>query len=715
MNTIPFGNTTISQFDGVANSKLHLVNSPEQCDEFFRRLSAQKSVACDTETDGFDWFKSDRVIGMSFGWGVDDNYYIPIRHSDSVLGGRTGYQTPMESIIDRLKAFFTREDVTLIFHNFKFDSLFYRAEGVEITALVHDTALLWHLYDENAPVALKDVATGWVDDLGIKQKGLISPDANQKEKEVDKWRSDEAKARRKVYGDLVKDEVTELASNPENQGIHKRDLKKQVIASAKFANHEYVNAGKEDVHYGYVPIDLMTEYASLDVFFTWELFKFCMKNMEWNPELKALYINELKLSSALREIEYNGICIDIDYFTRVQAELLAEDEELGKLVAEKLGNINLNSNAQLAEALVAQGVVLVKQTDTGNLSVDSEVLEELEDEYPIVADLRRLRLIRKLRTTYVEALLEKAVGNVVHCNFNQNVSTGRMSLLRPNLSNIPGRDKTIRAGFVGPDPDEFEYYFADYSQVEVRLTAHASQDPLLLDAYKRNQDVHTRTFCEVHNHFYEEVSAILKDKKHPKFEEYSSGRTAIKRTVFGIVYSVSAFGLSKQIKRQPGYSKKQWENHCGQIIDLFLDKYLGVKRFINASYREIAKNAKVTTVFGRVRRLPHAKACTILRDHSKAWLERSAQRQGTNFKIQGTAADLFKIAVVRVHNLFKGKKSRIVNLVHDEIQFYLHKSERHLLPEIKRLMEDFPQFTVPIIAEFSRTDTSWAEKESIEV
>lgn len=705
-------------FRGVADSELYLVDTLERFDAFYDLLMKQKLVACDTETTGFQWFKDHEVVGASFGWECV-HFYLPFRHSDSLLGGIQPPQLDFYTVLDRLKAFFAQKDVLTLWHNWKFDAHFYLREGIPIVTPFHDTRTLWHFYDENAPGRLKVIASGWKDDMGRKHKGIVHPDAGKKEREIDRWRAAEASARRKEFTRLVKEKAEELACEPRYQGFNKTDLNKHVQLEI-LCDHPYANTTKDKIHYGYIPIELMCEYAGLDTFFTYSIYKYCIKEIKWTPNLKSLYVNECKLSRALMRCEENGVVIDAEFLSDAGQRFALEECTLESKIQQVLGgSVNLGSPQQLATALINNGITLTKKTSVGNYSVDKGVLEKLSAEYPVVKDLLRLRLVKKLRNTYVESILDKLVGNnVLHCNFNQNVSTGRMSSSDPNLQNIPGADTTIRSAFIPPD-DDHVYIFADYSQIEVRLTAHYSQDPLLLDAYAKNQDIHTRTMCEVFGEFYDEAIAILDDDKHPRYKELKFLRGVTKSINFGIIYGVGAPGLSEQIdKDRAGFgsaSQKAWVDQCQKYINDYLAKYLGVKRFINKSSRQIKATGEVVNEFGRVRHLPHARATKLLRDSSLYWLEGRAQRQGVNFLVQGAAADLFKTAVVRVDEYLLEQKAqtRIVNLVHDEIQLYMPKTEFHLLKGIKDRMEDFPDYSVPIIADFEWTTKNWAEKKAL--
>lgn len=725
-------NVPMSFWEGVGGAKLHLVHTKEEWRAFFSLLNQQQLVACDTETDGFKWYAGNRVCGLSFGW-KDMHFYVPLRHKASITGGEPPPQLHIDDIRDDLIAFFSDEARTTIWHNAKFDMHFYAREGISICCRIQDTRILWHFYDENAPGALKTIASGWKDELGRERKGLVDGAANIKEHELDLWRTKESKARREAYRKLVMAEADLLEKNIEHQGKSRNALKKWIQEEGSLKDHPYAKNGKEDIDYSYIPVPLMTEYAALDTFLTYKVYEFTVKNITWTNALSALYKNEMSLLRVLFDAEEHGVRVDrkaledaghkfehgwFDEKGIWQAGMI----ELRKSIQERLGDINLQSTKQLADSLLGSGVTLTKTTEASTeeepkFALDKKVLEKLKGKHDVIKDILRLREISKLKGTYVEGILDKLTqDDILHCSFNQNVKTGRMSSQDPNLQNIPGRDKTIRSSFISLS-DDYLYVLADYSQIEVRLTAHYSQDPLLLDAYAKNQDIHTRTFCEMFGLNVDEVTKILKDKSHPLNAEYEQLRTVAKRINFGIIYGVGAPGLSEQVDRPTQYknlSEEEWVEQCQKFIDQYLSKYVGVKRFVNQGNRLVAKDAELANYFGRIRHLPTAHATKILNNRQLFWMEKRAQRQGVNFLIQGTAADLFKIAIVRVAKILEGKKSKLVNFVHDEIQLYMHRSELYLLPDIKRAMENW-KFTVPIIAEFSQADPSWGKKKNLEI
>lgn len=710
----------MTYWDGAGGAKLHLVHTVDEWLAFYALAKNQKLVACDTETTGFYWSRSDRLCGMSFGW-KDIHFYVAVRHKPSILAGPQPDQIDMELIRPDLIEFFNDRTRVTIWHNAKFDMHFYAREGIEINCQIHDTRILWHFYDENAPGALKVIASGWKDELGRVHKGLVADNANAKETELDNWRSRESKARREAYRKLVMSTADELETTIEHQGKSRNALKKWIQENV-LNNHPLARNSKEDIDYSYIPIGLMTEYAALDTFLTYKLYEFTVTKIEWTKQMQALYRNEMALLRVLFDAEEHGVRIDAEMLLNAGIQLEKDIASLKLKIAAALGDINLASTKQLADSLIEHGVKLSKTTDASTednvkYALDKKVLDKLKGKHEIIEDLINLRKFSKLKGTYVDGILAKITDSgILHCSFNQNVKTGRMSSQDPNLQNIPGEDKTIRNCFVALN-DEFLYVLADYSQVEVRLTAHYSQDPLLLDAYAKGQDIHTRTFCEMFGYEIDFVNQVLKDKTHPQHEEFSALRTVAKRINFGIIYGVGAQGLSEQVKRPKQYkhlSDDAWVEQCQLFIDQYLAKYQGVKRFINQGNRLTLKDAQVTNYFGRVRHLPTAHATEILKDDSLYWMEKRAQRQGVNFLIQGTAADMFKIAVVRVSKILAGRKSKIVNFVHDEIQMYIHKSETHLLPAIKQAMEEW-KFSVPIIAEFSQADPSWGKKKGLEI
>lgn len=701
-----------SKKEGLDDSNLYLVHTPEEWKAFFEVLMSKKQVACDTETSGFRYYDKDRIVGMSFGWGKD-HFYAPVRHVDNYLVGPQPDQLDMDAIRPDLQTFFAQKDKFTIWHNAKFDMHFYKADGIDVKTPFHDTMFLWHLHDENAPAALKSISSGWTDTMKQRHKGLFGPEAASMEKKLSKWRGEEAKMHRDRFRALVMSRADALQTELAHQDKKRAALKRWIVEN-ELVNHPDKQVLKDDIHYGFVPIEMMTEYAATDTFLTRALYDHLMKNLDMTQALAKVYINEIKLCKMLFEVEEQGALIDRSYLKNLEEEIKTECDESRTKIHDVLGPINLGSATQLTEALESQGVVLTKRTGSGKFSVDKNVLKALAKEYPIVDDILFLRGSEKIMNTYAIGIQDKLTqDDLIHMNFNQNVTTGRMSCREPNVQNIPRGDTRIRKAFIVP-PDHY-FIFADYSQVEVRLTAHFSEDPLMLDAYAKNQDVHTRTACEMFDLGYEETMDVLTKDEHEHYKQFKEYRNVAKTINFAIIYGAGAPGLAGQIPRPERYKNSPesvWVEACQGFIDQYFHKYRGVKRFVNRCSRIAGRHGEIPNAFGRIRHLPHVNAVKILGDEGK-WMAGRAKRQAPNFVVQSTAADIFKFGAVRVHEeVFKNTKSSIVNLVHDEIQSYVHKEELHLLNKKRDVMEDF-DFLVPLKVEFQYSTTSWAEKKDI--
>lgn len=713
--------TPFTTWKGPKGSLLHLVNTPAEWEAFYDAMSRQKIVACDTETNGFHYFANNRIVGMSFGWGIH-NFYIPVRHVESLQDGPQIPQLSMDYLRPMLQQFFARKDVFTIWHNAKFDFHFYEVDDIPITTPFHDTLIGWKLKNETAPAALKTIATGWRDEFGRWRVGLIGKGANDKEKEVDRWRTDEAKARRLAFNQYVMEKANELETEMEFQGWKRNDLKKY-IKNTIAIGHPYSKSTKSDIHYGYVPIELMTQYAAIDTYLTWLVYQDVVEYIKKRPKLTQVYIKELKYTRTLCETEGAGVKMDRPYLIKLGKQLAEEAEALSETIKDELGpefvNINLGSTDQLSAAFIQKGLKLTKKTESGKWALDSEVLKELAEEYPVAKNVKKLRELEKLKSTYVDGILSKLTPNdFLHCSYNQIVNTGRSSCTDPNLQNIPAGSKLIRKAFINLGP-EYLYVFADYSQIELRLTADRSQDPIMMDAYAKGQDLHTRALCEMFGYDYDYVLSVLDSKDHPEKAMFKNLRTIAKRINFGIIYGVGPPGLA----RQTGKSVEE----CRDYINTYLRKYIGVKRMMNEGKRYVRAHGEVENNFGRIRHIPTIYADKILpglrSDLSPEELRRliwmfqgRSERQAVNYWIQGEAADLFKEAAVRVHDLFKkkAKYSRLVNFIHDEIQAYIHQDEMFLLKEMKERMEDF-KYSVPIIVEFEASKTDWSEKQHFHV
>ena len=395
-------------------------------------------------------------------------------------------------------------------------------------------------------------------------------------------------------------------------------------------------------------------------------------------ELTNLYKEiELPLAEVLAKMEMRGVFVDGKRLEEKSAEMSERINELEKKIYELADEkFNINSPKQLAEILfVKLGLPPVKKTKTG-FSTNAEVLEILKYKHPIIAAILDFRALAKLKSTYLDGikpLINPSTGRV-HTNFNQTVTaTGRLSSSDPNLQNIPVRTeegREIRALFEPGEGYDF-LLSADYSQIELRLLAHMSADENLIDAFKKNQDIHARTAAEVFGVNLDEVTAELRRKA--------------KAVNFGIVYGISDFGLSRDLH----ISRKE----AGEYISRYFSRYPGVKNFLDSTVKQAHKLGYVTTMFGRRRYLPAIK--------SPNFNQRSlAERMAMNTPIQGSAADIIKLAMIHAENSLKNFESRIILQVHDELVIETKSDElEEVIRRVCDSMENIVKLSVPLVVD----------------
>ena len=397
---------------------------------------------------------------------------------------------------------------------------------------------------------------------------------------------------------------------------------------------------------------------------------------------------ELPLAKMLADMENAGIYINEAKLDAMNVQMNDELHVLEQSIYELAGEIfNINSPKQLGEILfVKLGLPALKKTKTG-FSTNAEVLENLIYAHPIIAKILDYRLLNKLKTTYLDGL--KALINPdtkrIHTSFNQTVTeTGRLSSSEPNLQNIPVRTaegKKIRSLFE-PGEGYDQILSADYSQIELRIMAHMSEDKHFLEAFRQNQDIHQATAAQVFHVPIEEVTPQM--------------RSRAKAVNFGIIYGISAFGLAKNLHISP--------KEAGEYIDNYLTECSGVKNFMEKIVQEAHEKGYVTTLFGRRRYLPAIK--------SSNFTQRSlAERMAMNTPIQGTAADIIKIAMNRASEAIKaaGLKSRILLQVHDELVLEVVNEEIEQVSGILRCaMQNTIELKVPLTIDINYGE-NWAE------
>ncbi|NLG68761.1 MAG: DNA polymerase I, partial [Firmicutes bacterium] len=397
---------------------------------------------------------------------------------------------------------------------------------------------------------------------------------------------------------------------------------------------------------------------------------------------------EMPLWPVLAEMELTGVAIDSEALERLSVALARQIEATAEAIYALAGErFNINSPRQLSRILFDKlGLPVTKQTKTGP-STSADVLEELAGEHEIVSKILDFRQLVKLKGTYVDpmpSLVHPRTGRL-HTTFHQAVTaTGRLSSSNPNLQNIPVRTDqgaVIREAFVAGLPG-WVLMSADYSQIELRVLAHMAQDPVLIEAFRSGQDIHTRTASEVFGVPMEAVTPAMR-----------SGAKAIN---FGIVYGISAYGLA----RGTGLSQED----ARRYIASYFDRYAGVKAYQERVIRQARELGYVTTLFGRRRYLPEI--------HARQYAQRAfAERTAINTPIQGTAADIMKLAMIAVHRRLKeeGHQARMVLQVHDELVLEVPEAEVEPVARLVRAaMENVVRLDVPLVAEV-KTGHNWRE------
>ena len=401
-------------------------------------------------------------------------------------------------------------------------------------------------------------------------------------------------------------------------------------------------------------------------------------DLEKNDLLRLYHDIEMPLVFVLADMEYEGVSIDTEELKRIADELRERSDALEQEIYALAGEtFNISSPKQLGEVLFEKLNIdhNHKKTKSGQYSTSEQVLVKLEDEHPIIPKILDYRGLKKLLSTYAEALptfIDPGTGKI-HTHFNQaEAATGRLSSLNPNLQNIPIRTeegRKIRKAFVPGDPD-YVFFSADYSQVELRLMAHLSQDPELINAFNHEMDIHAATAAKIYHVPLEEVTPEM--------------RRRAKTANFGIIYGISAWGLAERLR----ISRKEGK----ELIDGYFRLYPNVKKYMEDSIEAARKKEYVETIMGRRR---------YLRDINSrnAVVRGMAERNAINAPIQGSAADIIKMAMILIHKRMKeeGLQSKMILQVHDELNFKCHKSEQYLLKSlVTNCMEHVVKLSVPL-------------------
>lgn len=439
--------------------------------------------------------------------------------------------------------------------------------------------------------------------------------------------------------------------------------------------------GKKQASMRTVPIEQIKEYAAEDADVTLRL-KHYFAPLLKQEGLESLFFEmEMPLIYVLAEMEATGVKLDTNALKQssevLSQQLTALEESIYDLAGQ---SFNINSTKQVGEILFDKLKLdeKAKKTKTGGYSTSEEVLEKIRGKHPIVDKLLEYRGIKKLLSTYIDALpalIHPETGKI-HTSFNQAVTaTGRLSSTNPNLQNIPVRDelgREIRKAFIADD-DDCIFFSADYSQIELRLMAHLSNDPHMVEAFCSGADIHAATAAKIYGIPVEEVTSDMRRKA--------------KTANFGIIYGISVFGLAERLSIPRAESK--------ELIDGYFQTYPRIKEYMEESICVAKEKGYVETLFKRKRFLPD------INSHN-AIVRGYAERNAINAPIQGSAADIIKLAMIRIHQRFEAEhlKSRMILQVHDELNFNVRKEEFDRVKEIVLdCMEHVLQLRVPLIAD----------------
>lgn len=550
-----------------------------------------------------------RIVGISFSVQPGEACYIPLAHT---YPGAPD-QLPLEAVLAKLKPWLEDASRAKVGQNLKYDTHVFANHGIALAGIAHDTLLESYVLEAHKPHSLESLA-----DRHLGRQGLSYEDVAGK--------------------------------------------------------------GAQQIPFAQVGVERATEYSGEDSDMTLHVHQALWPRLETEERMRFVYEKiELPSSVVLGKIERHGVLIDAELLARQSHELatrmLALEQEAHAIAGQPF---NLGSPKQIGEILFGKlGLPVRKKTASGAPSTDEEVLQELAADYPLPAKLLEHRSLSKLKGTYTDKLpqmINPATGRV-HTNYAQAVAvTGRLASNDPNLQNIPIRTvegRRVREAFVAPPGSVI--VSCDYSQIELRIMAHISEDPGLLRAFAEGIDVHRATASEVFGVPVPEVS--------------SEQRRYAKVINFGLIYGMGAFGLASNL----GIEQKAAKDY----IERYFARFAGVKRYMDETKARAAQLGFVETYFGRRIYLPEIRGGNGPR-------RTAAERQAINAPMQGTAADLIKLAMIAVQGALEreGRATKMIMQVHDELVFEVPEAELEWVRrEVPALMAGVAQLKVPLIAE----------------
>tara|TARA_R110002050_G_scaffold175651_5_gene308538 strand:+ start:2403 stop:5189 length:2787 start_codon:yes stop_codon:yes gene_type:complete len=591
------------------NVDYEVIFDEAELDRWIDRLSTADLFAFDTETTSLNYMEAE-LVGVSFAIEPGKAAYVPVAHD--YMGAPE--QISRERLLEKLKPLLESDEHKKVGQHIKYDMNVLANYGIEMKGIAFDTML--ESYVLNSTASRHDM-----DSLADRYLG---------------------------------------------------------VKTVKF--EDIAGKGKKQLTFNQIELEQAGPYAAEDADITLRLHQAIDAQLSKDEKLSKVFTEiEKPLIPVLSHIERNGALVDPKVLGEQSIELAARMIELEREAYEIAGKeFNLASPKQLQQILFEeQGIPVIKKTPKGAPSTAEDVLQELALEYPLPKRILEHRSLSKLKSTYTDKLplMINPRTQRIHTSYHQAVTaTGRLSSTDPNLQNIPVRTqegRRIRHAFIAPKG--YKIVAADYSQIELRIMAHLSQDKGLLEAFSKGADIHSATAAEVFKVDLNEVS--------------SDQRRSAKAINFGLIYGMSAFGLAKQL----GISRKE----AGQYIEHYFATYPGVQNYMDDVRTKAQEQGYVETIFGRRLYLPEIKAKNAMR-------RQAAERTAINAPMQGTAADIIKRAMVSVDNWLAGADYdvRMIMQVHDELVFEVREDQVDaFVDEVKQQMSGAADLDVPLLVE----------------
>ena len=463
------------------------------------------------------------------------------------------------------------------------------------------------------------------------------------------------------------------------------DVARLYLSHLTTSYEQIAGKGVKQKTFNQIEIETAAHYAAEDAHVTYRLYEVLSAKLQKHPELVNILHNiEMPVARVLTSMEENGIQLDLKFLDQLGVDFSQTMQDLENQIVELAGeNFNVSSPKQVGEILFDKlGLKGGKKTATGQYSTSESVLEKIE--HPISSLILDYRGLSKLKSTYTDGLLKQANNDThrVHTSYHQALTaTGRLSSTDPNLQNIPIRTeigRQIRKAFVAPEGRVL--LAADYSQIELRLMAHFSQDDALLDAFNHGQDVHRRTAAEVLGIALEDVT--------------SDQRRQAKAVNFGLLYGMSEFGLIRQL----GFTREESQNYIKQ----YFQRYPGIYEYMQRTRQVALEQGFVETILGRRLYTPDIAARNMM-------VRKAAERAAINAPLQGSAADIIKIAMIEVDKMLPQAQAKMLLQVHDELVFEVDADAAdELAPKLAEVMQSVVEISVPLVVEVGKGN-NWDE------